>query len=80
MSQPNHKIAIYVRAASVEQAAPFTAMDHQVKVIKEFVEKNNAKDSDWGRVVDTYIDPGVSAFAAHKPGYARRGNDGLQYD
>lgn len=71
MSQPNHKIAIYARAASVEQAAPFTAIDHQTQVIKEFIKNNNANDSDWGRVVDTYIDAGVSALAAHKPGYQR---------
>jgi site-specific DNA recombinase len=71
-----HKIGIYVRVSTEEQAQVLEgSIENQQHRLKGFVELKNSHEGRWGKVVDTYIDDGYSAKDTKRPAYQRMMKD-----
>ena len=67
-----HKIGIYVRVSTEEQAQVADgSIESQQHRIKSFIDIKRLQEKDWGKVVDTYIDDGYSAKSTNRPAYQR---------
>lgn len=70
------KIAAYLRVSTEEQAQLVEgSLDSQKYRISEFVKARCAEKSDWGKIVDFYIDDGYSAKDTKRPAYQRMMTD-----
>jgi site-specific DNA recombinase len=71
-----HKIAIYLRVSTDEQAVRHEgSLDSQKHRLNAFIDVKNIQQSDWGKVVDTYIDDGISAKDTNRPAFQRMMKD-----
>lgn len=67
-----HKIGIYVRVSTEEQAQVADgSIDSQQHRIKSFIDVKLHQEPHWGKVIDTYIDDGYSAGSTNRPAYQR---------
>jgi site-specific DNA recombinase len=67
-----NKIALYVRVSSEEQARiQDGSLVSQRMRLQEYVEGQNRREDDWGRVFDVYIDEGKSAKDMNRPEFQR---------
>lgn len=72
----SHLIAIYGRVSTDEQASVVEgSLTNQQHRIKSFIDIKNMQESDWGTVVDFYIDDGYSAKDTNRPAYQRMMKD-----
>jgi site-specific DNA recombinase len=72
----SHRIGIYVRVSTEEQAQVVDgSIDSQQHRLKFFIEFKNGQENNWGKVVDTYIDDGYSAKDTNRPAYQRMMKD-----
>ena len=71
-----HKIAIYLRVSTDEQAVRHEgSLDSQKHRLNAFIDVKNVQLADWGKVVDTYIDDGISAKDTNRPAFQRMMKD-----
>jgi site-specific DNA recombinase len=71
-----HKIGIYVRVSSEEQAQVVDgSIDSQQHRIRGFVDIKLLQEKSWGKIIDTYIDDGYSAKNTNRPAYQRMMKD-----
>ena len=57
-----HNIGLYLRVSTDEQAVRHEgSLDNQKHRLVSFVDIKNIQETGWGRIVETYIDDGVSA-------------------
>jgi site-specific DNA recombinase len=67
-----HKIGIYVRVSSEEQAQVVEgSIESQQHRIRSFVDIKFLQDKSWGKIIETYIDDGFSAKNTKRPAYQR---------
>ena len=67
-----HKIGIYVRVSTEEQAQVADgSIESQQHRINGFIDIKKHQERNWGKVVDTYIDDGYSAGSTNRPAYQR---------
>jgi site-specific DNA recombinase len=72
----SHRIGIYVRVSTEEQAQVVDgSIDSQQHRLKFFIEFKNGQEKNWGKVVETYIDDGYSAKDTKRPAYQRMMKD-----
>lgn len=71
-----HKIALYLRVSTDEQAIRHEgSLDSQKHRLNAFIDVKNVQQSDWGKVVETYIDDGISAKDTNRPAFQRMMKD-----
>ncbi len=71
-----HKIGIYVRVSTEEQAQVADgSIDNQQHRIHSFIEMKRSQEKTWGKVFETYIDDGFSAKSTNRPAYQRMVRD-----
>ncbi|MDH4467991.1 MAG: recombinase family protein [Bacteriovoracaceae bacterium] len=71
-----HKIGIYVRVSTEEQAQVADgSIESQQHRVKSFIEIKKLQESNWGKLIDTYIDDGYSAKNTNRPAYQRMMKD-----
>ncbi len=67
-----HKIGIYVRVSTEEQAQVADgSIESQQHRINGFIDIKKHQEKGWGKVVETYIDDGYSAGSTNRPAYQR---------
>lgn len=67
MKNQNYKIALYIRVSTEEQAEnPEGSIKNQEQRLREAVAWKN-KNGNFGEIVATYIDPGISAKDMNRP-------------
>ncbi len=71
-----HKIGLYLRVSTDEQAARHEgSLDNQKHRLMSFVDIKNVQDPAWGKVVETYVDDGISAKDTKRPEFQRMMRD-----
>lgn len=66
------KVALYIRVSTEEQARiQDGSLVSQRKRLEEYVDGQNRRDSDWGKIVDVYVDEGKSAKDMNRPQFQR---------
>ena len=71
-----HKIAIYLRVSTDEQAVRHEgSLDSQKHRLNVFVDFKNVQDPMWGKVIESYMDDGISAKDTNRPAYQRMMKD-----
>lgn len=66
------KIGYYIRVSTEEQALKNEgSLDSQRHRLNSFVEIKNAQIQDWGQVIESYVDDGVSAKDTKRPALQR---------
>jgi site-specific DNA recombinase len=72
----SHKIGIYVRVSTEEQAQVIDgSIDNQQHRLKAFIDFKIAQEKSWGKLVESYIDDGFSAKDTRRPAYQRMMKD-----
>ncbi len=62
------QIALYIRVSTEEQArVQDGSLVSQRKRLEEYVAGQNRRDSDWGQIVQVYVDEGKSAKDMRRP-------------
>jgi site-specific DNA recombinase len=71
-----HNIGIYVRVSTDEQANVVEgSIESQQHRLKAYVDSKNSQESNWGKVVETYIEDGYSAGTTARPAYQKMMRD-----
>jgi site-specific DNA recombinase len=71
-----HKIGIYVRVSTEEQAQVADgSIESQQHRINAFIDIKKHQEKGWGKIVETYIDDGYSAGSTNRPAYQRMVRD-----
>lgn len=71
-----HKLGAYIRVSTDEQAQVVEgSLDNQKHRITSFVDLKNMQESNWGRVIEFYVDDGYSAKDTKRPAYQRMMRD-----
>ena len=71
-----HKIGLYIRVSTEEQAMRSEgSLENQKHRLTSFVDIKNMSDGSWGKIVEHYIDDGYSAKDVRRPAYQRLMND-----
>lgn len=66
------RIALYIRVSTEEQArVQDGSLVSQRKRLEEYVEGQNRRDTEWGKIVDVYVDEGRSAKDMNRPQFQR---------
>ncbi len=66
------KIGAYIRVSTEDQVKVFEgSLESQKHRIKEFVDYKNRQDKDWGKIVEYYVEEGVSAGTTNRPMYQK---------
>lgn len=66
------KIGAYIRVSTEDQVKVFEgSLESQKHRIKEFVEYKNRQEKDWGKIVEYYVEEGVSAGTTNRPMYQK---------
>lgn len=70
------KIGTYIRVSTDEQAQVVEgSLDSQKHRLMSFVDIKNAQESGWGKIVDNYVDEGLSAKDTRRPAFQRMMSD-----
>jgi site-specific DNA recombinase len=70
------KIAAYIRVSTEEQAQLVEgSLDNQKYRIVEFVKARGSENSDWGKIIEFYVDDGYSAKDTKRPAYQKMMED-----
>lgn len=70
------RIAFYIRVSTEEQArVQDGSLVSQRKRLEEYVDGQNRRDPDWGRIAEVYVDGGRSAKDMNRPEFQRLLND-----
>src|SRR6185437_13145544 len=65
-------IALYIRVSTEEQArVQDGSLVSQRKRLEEYVDGQNRRDPDWGKIIDVYVDEGRSAKDMNRPEFQR---------
>ena len=71
-----HNIGLYLRVSTDEQALRQEgSIENQKHRLKGFIDIKNLQDPLWGKLIDTYIDDGVSAKNTNRPAFQRMMHD-----
>ena len=71
-----HNIALYLRVSTDEQALRHEgSLDSQKHRLSAFIEVKNVQQPNWGKVVETYVDDGISAKDTNRPAFQRMMKD-----
>lgn len=71
-----HKIGLYLRVSTDEQAARHEgSLDNQRHRLMSYVEIKNVQNPEWGKVIETYVDEGISAKDTNRPAFQRMMRD-----
>ena len=66
------RIALYIRVSTEEQARiQDGSLVSQRKRLEEYVDGQNRRDPDWGKIIDVYVDEGRSAKDMNRPEFQR---------
>jgi site-specific DNA recombinase len=67
-----HNIGLYLRVSTDEQAQVIEgSLDSQKHRLQNFAEIKNVQEPNWGKIVDTYTDEGLSAKDTRRPAFQR---------
>lgn len=67
-----HRIGFYVRVSTDLQAQVVEgSLDSQKFRLKSFIELKNLHENNWGEVIETYVEEGVSAGTTKRPAFQR---------
>src|SRR4051812_7770610 len=70
------RVAFYIRVSTEEQARiQDGSLVSQRKRLEEYVEGQNRRDENWGRIAGIYVDEGKSAKDMKRPEFQRLLND-----
>ncbi len=71
MKSNKFKIALYIRVSTEDQAEnPEGSIRNQTERLKDYI-KMKSHDGDFGELVETYCDPGISAKDMNRPAFQR---------
>lgn len=68
----SYNIALYIRVSTEEQAMRTEgSLDSQKHRLSGFVDIKNMQQTDWGKVIESYVDEGLSAKDTNRPALQR---------
>lgn len=67
-----HKLGLYLRVSTEEQAQVIEgSLDSQRHRLTGFVDLKNMQETGWGKIIETYVDEGLSAKDTKRPAFQR---------
>jgi site-specific DNA recombinase len=71
-----HKIGLYIRVSTDEQAQVIEgSLPSQKHRLTSFVDIKNVQEAGWGKIIDTYVDEGLSGKDTRRPAFQRMMSD-----
>lgn len=71
-----HKIGYYIRVSTDEQAQVIEgSLDSQKHRLNSYIDIKNLQETNWGKLIETYVDEGFSAKDTKRPAYQKMMRD-----